>query len=310
MKHYSKSILFLFIVMEGIFSQYLIAQNPATGLLLITEPPATYIEAVEFVSIKNGTMYLTITLPSGETRQNYNSGLILKVNYPPTDLSTDISPSDAEANITFIRESIAKYPQHKAKLEAAISKWTNALELHKRIEKQSSTVNHQTSKLSVLQIEDAKFENVTLTSVNALTATITHESGVARISLTKITKDQVIALTQTSTEVQIDPEQQEHAKVHTEKLKEERVAKEDPISHGWFYDFLQTCQNFFLRLWQSIRGLIGARALKEPSLIATPSATADYNAQDQQKPIPTLRALSKPLALTQEIKTPTSEWLN
>jgi len=208
--------------------------------MILTDPPSTYVEAIEFTTIRPGTPYSTLILPNGEPRQNDNSGFLVKIDYPPAGASPDLIPL-AESNMKAIREAVAKYPQYKLKLQAALTKWQTSLEVYKQMAKSAPPSTLEPAKLATLLVDGAKFENVTLTSVAGEAVGISHESGVTKIPIAKLTKDQILALNKTSAAVRVDPDwaakraaaekhlvDEKTAQAAAErKLMEEREAKED-----------------------------------------------------------------------------------
>ena len=202
--------------------------SPAMGLVIYNEPPGTYIEALEFTSLTRGNIqYSTVVLPSGARQQIPNSGIQALIKYPPINV-VSMSQDEAESTIKQVHDLQGQFPQPQCKppLERVLAKWQNALAVYKQMAKSAPPSSKDPGKMPALQIDGTAYENVTLTSIDAEVAGISHESGVSKIPIAKLTKDQILALNKTSASVRIDPDWAVKRAAATKKLAEELAERE------------------------------------------------------------------------------------
>lgn len=207
-----------------------VAASEPKGLLIYTDHPSTYVEASEFLSLDTGkNLYSTIVRPDGQQLQIQNGGLWIEVDYPPPTPDVDITEA-ANRTLSIIQTLLPKYPQFKAQLLAARSKWQNALAAYKLLLKNNSANTITLATVASLEIDGVTYQNVTLTSVEENAAGISHDSGVATIPLAKLTKEQIVTLNTTSTSIRIDPDWA--AKKQGPALSQNQGASEIPKAVG------------------------------------------------------------------------------
>jgi hypothetical protein len=178
----------------------------ARSLVLYDEPPATYVVALEFVTIRTTSVaFVTVTLPDGRKQELPRSGIVAIIEYPP-DTPTGSFPNDATTTTQNIRALSAKYPQCAAKLNRALNKWTNALAFYQQKQKSASAVPQTPpARGTTIQIGGVKYTDATLTSFDGVFVGIEHSAGFARIPAISLKTEQILALNATSSSVRIDP---------------------------------------------------------------------------------------------------------
>jgi hypothetical protein len=202
-----KSLIISLVALWAIFipSGELLGAEAARGLVLYDEPPATYVLILEFVNIRTTSVaFVTATLPDGTKQELPRSGIVAVIDYPP-DTPGGSFPTDAATATQNIRAFSAKYPQCAAKLNKALTKWTNALAFFQQKQKTASVAPLATpSRGTTLEVGGVKYTDVTLKSFDGTFIEIEHTAGFARIPATKLKPEQIAALNVTSSAIHID----------------------------------------------------------------------------------------------------------
>ena len=127
----------------------------------------------------------------------------------PAELRPDAVevPVEADAAIASIKALLLQTPEREAqaKLQAALTKWTNARAF--AVQKQAMAPARpaaQPKPSRTLEVDGIKYEQFTLTSFDGVNVGIDHAAGVARIQAIKLKPEQIVALNQTSSSVRID----------------------------------------------------------------------------------------------------------
>jgi hypothetical protein len=174
------------------------------GLILYDQPPATYVVALEFVTIRTTSVaFVTVTLPDGRKQELPRSGIVAAIDYPP-EIPAESFAKDAATATQNIRTLSAKYPQCAAKLNAALNKWTNALAFYQQTQKLGPALpSLKTSNGTTLDVEGVKYSEPILSSFDGNTVTISHSAGILRLPIEKLKPDQIRFLNSTSKTVRI-----------------------------------------------------------------------------------------------------------
>jgi len=176
------------------------------GVVLYDEPPATYVVALEFVTIRTTSVaFVTVTLPDGRKQELPRSGVVAVIDYPP-EIPGGSLAKDAATATRNIQALSSKYPQCAVKLNAALTKWTNAVAFYQQKQKAATPSPSSTpSQANTLEIGGVKYTNVTLKSFDGGFIDIEHAAGFARIPAIQLKPEQIAMLNTTSSAVRIDP---------------------------------------------------------------------------------------------------------
>ena len=127
-----------------------LAAASSSGLLIYSEPPSTYVESCEYVSVVSGPAYSMIIRPDGKRFQLGNNAQLTKIDYPTLNPALD-TPAVANANIEKIQGAISRYAQFKTQLLAVQAKWQNALTVAKQFETRQAAVEAENEKKAAEQ---------------------------------------------------------------------------------------------------------------------------------------------------------------
>jgi len=176
------------------------------GVVLFDEPPQTYVQALEFVTLETTSVaYVTASLPDGKKREIPRTGIVAVINYP-TQLPTEQFPNEAATTTQNIQALRSKYPQYVVKLDKALAAWTTALAVYQQKQKSATTAKPATpSPGTTLEMGDVNYTGVILTSFDGAFVGIEHAAGFARIPVHKLKPEQIAALNGTTSSVRIDP---------------------------------------------------------------------------------------------------------
>lgn len=203
MKTYILKIVALFAIFS---SGEALAAIPPRGLVLYTEPPADYVLNLEFITLTGTSVaYATVSLPNGKKQEIPRGGIVAIINYPP-EAPTESLPQDAATAMQAIKAARTKYPQFTGKLDGALTKWTNSLEVYRQRQRAAKAAMPTPTAGLTLEADGVAYSQVVLKSFDGVTVGISHSSGVARIPAIKLKPEQIVALNATSTYVRIENE--------------------------------------------------------------------------------------------------------
>lgn len=175
------------------------------GLVLFTEPPADYVQNLEFVTLTNtSVVHATAVLSSGRKQEIPRVGIVAVIPYPP-EVASPSHSQDAAAGLQAIKVARGKYPQFAAKLDAAQARWSNSLEVFRQRQRMTKAALPPVASTLSLEIEGFTYAQAVLTSFDGVTVGIAHEAGAARIPAIKLKPEQITGLNATSSLVRIDP---------------------------------------------------------------------------------------------------------
>ena len=180
------------------------------GVVLYHEPVATYVELVRFnVYAQDSAYFATVTEPNGDQRRLWNEGIVAKIDVPV--VGQEIDPATAQKQIKLIQSLYPKYPDYHSQLGQLLTAWQNALAVQKsRIAAATpaaapvpTTAPVSTSNLPTLNVKGVQYDEVKLTNIQGDSVSITYSAGVTTIPLKVLTKEEIVILNKTSSEVQI-----------------------------------------------------------------------------------------------------------
>ena len=198
------------------------AHTAATGLLIYSEPPSTYIDSTEYVSISSNLGYSTIGQPDGTSIQIRNGGTQVIVAYPPATPGADFEP-EANQNIQKIQKLIKQYPKLQKPLVAAQTKWQNALAFVKQlaIRQQNNQSSAKSDKLTFTTTDGRLYKEVEITKADESGISITSPDGIEHLKFSVLPKE-------IQERYNYDPASAEHPASSNPPANTEPTAANDP----------------------------------------------------------------------------------
>jgi hypothetical protein len=155
---------------------------------------------MEFVGFQRGRHFHKVTDSAGRLQEV--RGVVGIIRYPDDSASV----STADEAIAAARKLLSTTSEREvlAKLQSALAMWTRARALAaQRAATEQAGPHPKPHALKFLDLDSAKYKQVSLSNFKDGVVTIVHSEGVARIAISKLSAGQVTALNTTTAETQI-----------------------------------------------------------------------------------------------------------
>jgi hypothetical protein len=184
-------------------SSCVFAQQEPKGLAVYQNLPSSSVETSEYHSFqRDNTLYSTLTTADGKRKQIKTDGIIATLNYPPYTFDEHFADT-AHAVLKTIQEVDRKFPSVHNQVEVTRGKWQRALSVFNQNSKPPPAPQDNSENLRVLSMKTGRYLHARLISATYDSATIMHDTGVARVPLSELNVSQIVELNTTSTSTQL-----------------------------------------------------------------------------------------------------------